>query len=113
MANDLNGRVALITGAGRGIGRSLAVRLSAEGMKVALVARTQADVESARDEIVAAGGLAIAFAADGICCNRASSALVLRDATKDLYATTKTACTSDLGVHAGAGASRRRPVANL
>ena len=64
MANDLNGRVALITGAGRGIGRSLAVRLSAEGMKVALVARTQADVESARDEIVAAGGQAIAFAAD-------------------------------------------------
>ena len=50
MANDLSGRVALITGAGRGIGRSLAVRLSAEGMKVALVARTQADVESARDE---------------------------------------------------------------
>jgi len=64
VANDLKGRVALITGAGRGIGRSLALRLADEGMLVALVARTESDVESAREEIVAAGGHALAFAAD-------------------------------------------------
>ena len=64
MSNDLTGRVALITGGGRGIGRALGLRLAHEGMKVALVARTEADVQSARDEIVAAGGQALAFAAD-------------------------------------------------
>lgn len=64
MTNELTGRVALITGAGRGIGRALATRLAAEGMKVALVARTASDIESARDEIIAGGGQALAFAAD-------------------------------------------------
>ena len=64
MSNDLSGRVAIVTGAGRGIGRSLALRLAAEGMSVACIARTGAEVESARDEILAGGGRALAFAAD-------------------------------------------------
>jgi NAD(P)-dependent dehydrogenase (short-subunit alcohol dehydrogenase family) len=60
----LAGRTAIVTGAGRGIGRAVAERLAAEGMKVALVARTASDVEEARATIEAAGGQALAFAAD-------------------------------------------------
>src|SRR6478735_7413728 len=61
---DLTGQVAVITGAGRGIGRALGSRLAAEGVKVGLVARTGAEVDSLRDEIVASGGQALSFAAD-------------------------------------------------
>jgi 3-oxoacyl-[acyl-carrier protein] reductase len=64
MTTDLTGQVALVTGAGRGIGRALGARLAREGMKVALAARTGAEVESLRDEIVAAGGQAVAGAVD-------------------------------------------------
>ena len=82
MANDLKGRVALITGAGRGIGRSLALRLADEGMKVALVSRTASDVESAKDEIVAAGGSAVAFAAD--VADRAAVERIVAETERDL-----------------------------
>src|SRR6476646_3236827 len=61
---ELTGQVAVITGAGRGIGRALGARLAAEGMKVGLVARTGSEVDSLRDEIVASGGQALSFAAD-------------------------------------------------
>ena len=50
MAWNLDGRVALVTGAGSGIGAELARRLAARGMKLALI-----DVNGERLEAVAAG----------------------------------------------------------
>jgi NAD(P)-dependent dehydrogenase (short-subunit alcohol dehydrogenase family) len=47
--------VVLVTGAGDGIGRAVAIALSAQGATVALLGRTQRKLEAVYDEIVAAG----------------------------------------------------------
>ncbi|MBI4520968.1 MAG: SDR family oxidoreductase [Gemmatimonadetes bacterium] len=52
----LKERVALVSGGSRGIGRAIARALAAEGCRVAICARTQAEVEKAADEIRAATG---------------------------------------------------------
>ncbi len=54
----LCGRIALITGASRGIGRAVALRFAAEGAHVILLARTTGALEELDDEITAAGGKA-------------------------------------------------------
>ena len=60
----LTGQVAIITGAGRGIGRAIAERLAAEGARVALVARSAEQLEAAAAEIRAGGWSALAVPAD-------------------------------------------------
>jgi 3-oxoacyl-[acyl-carrier protein] reductase len=52
----LEGQVALVTGASRGIGRSLAVRLHAEGMALALTARSDEQLQELRSELTTRGG---------------------------------------------------------
>src|SRR5450432_457472 len=60
----LSGRVALITGASQGIGRTCALRLAADGATVAVAARNQEKLDELVHEITANGGKAIAFALD-------------------------------------------------
>ena len=54
----LDGRIALITGASRGIGAAVSKRYASEGAHVVLVARTQGGLEEVDDAIQAAGGTA-------------------------------------------------------
>jgi 3-oxoacyl-[acyl-carrier protein] reductase len=60
----LRERVALVTGAGRGIGRRLAVGLSEMGARVALLARSENELAEAVAEIRAGGGIATLIVAD-------------------------------------------------
>ena len=57
---EITGMVAIVTGGTHGIGRAAAERLSAEGAKVAIVARTQSDLDRVATEISAATGQAVA-----------------------------------------------------
>ncbi len=61
---DLTGRVALVTGAGRGLGRTMALALAAAGADLAVSSRTPAEIESLAAEVRALGRGAIAVAAD-------------------------------------------------
>src|SRR5437667_5230763 len=57
-------RRALVTGAGRGIGRAVALRLAGPGVHLALASRTRSEVEAVADEVRSGGGTAAAFVAD-------------------------------------------------
>jgi NAD(P)-dependent dehydrogenase (short-subunit alcohol dehydrogenase family) len=79
MANEprrkLAGKVALVTGSSRGIGRAVALAYAREGAKVFLAARNEAELERAASEIRAAGADA-AFAAVDLARDGAAERLV-------------------------------------
>jgi len=61
---SLQGKVAVVTGAGRGIGRAAAVALAKEGVRVGLIGLTPSNLEKVEQEIRAMGGNASFAAAD-------------------------------------------------
>ena len=64
MSGVLEGQVAIVTGAGRGFGKAIALRLAREGAAVALVSRSPDQLDLAVSEIAEAGGKAVACPAD-------------------------------------------------
>ncbi len=60
----LAGKVALITGAGRGIGRAIALAYAGAGAAIGCAARTQSEIDEVAGEIRARGGLAVAIPVD-------------------------------------------------
>jgi NAD(P)-dependent dehydrogenase (short-subunit alcohol dehydrogenase family) len=60
----LSGKVAVITGGGRGIGRAIALKFAGEGAAIMVAARTQSQIDAVAKEISDAGGRAAAVTAD-------------------------------------------------
>ncbi len=80
--DELQGKVAVITGAAGGIGRATALRLAAEGMRLAIADIDAVALQSVADELTAAGHEAIAVPTD---VGSLAAIEALRDATLDTF----------------------------
>lgn len=98
----LNGRTAIVTGGGRGIGEAIAKAFAKEGAKVCVTARSKEQIEKVADEIRAAGGTAAAIVCD--VTNEDDVSKMVAEAEAALGAT-------DILVN-NAGAARFTPIEN-
>jgi 3-oxoacyl-[acyl-carrier protein] reductase len=101
--NSLRGKIAIVTGAGRGIGQAIALSLAQAGCRVALAARTEEQLAAVQDEIRRNGGEAIAIPTD---LTRDDEIAVLVDRTL------KTWSTIDILVN-NAGWGKKAPIAKI
>lgn len=79
---QLENQVAIVTGAGRGLGRSIALSLASEGARVVLAARTHSQLEETAEMVREAGGDALVVAADVAATSSAQAAV---DAATNCY----------------------------
>jgi NAD(P)-dependent dehydrogenase (short-subunit alcohol dehydrogenase family) len=63
-SDRLSGKTALVTGAGRGIGRGIALGLARAGARVALLARSEDELDQTASQVLELGGHALAIPAD-------------------------------------------------
>ncbi|HUU90720.1 MAG TPA: SDR family NAD(P)-dependent oxidoreductase [Phycisphaerae bacterium] len=82
MQTDLTGKVALVTGGGRGIGRAVALALGAVGAHVVVAARTQSQIDEVGREITGTGGAALPCAVD----------IADAESVRGLFATVRESC---------------------
>jgi 3-oxoacyl-[acyl-carrier protein] reductase len=97
--NILKGKVALVTGAGRGIGKAVALSLVQSGCRVILAARTRAQLEEVHSEIRDRGGEALVVVAD----------LIRDEDIQQLVETSRSWGTVDILIN-NAGWGKRAPV---
>jgi NAD(P)-dependent dehydrogenase (short-subunit alcohol dehydrogenase family) len=94
MPGELSGAVAIVTGAGRGFGRSVALRFAAEGAAVTVTARSRVELDAVVREIETTGGHALAVTGD---VTQAKDVAQVVDATERKFGAT-TLLVSNAGV---------------
>jgi NAD(P)-dependent dehydrogenase (short-subunit alcohol dehydrogenase family) len=90
----LDGRHALVTGAGRGLGRGCALALAEAGASVTLISRSQEELETVAAEISDLGGRADVVVADVVDPDQVNAAVAVAAAHDDLWI-----CVNNAGVN--------------